>query len=64
MELELINHVAVEKSVRARIALRVNPDVDPQTHPYISTGLKKNKFGISIDEAFDVYAHAVDASGH
>ncbi|MBM4311388.1 MAG: diaminopimelate decarboxylase [Deltaproteobacteria bacterium] len=57
-ELELINRVASEKGARARIALRVNPDVDPRTHPYISTGLKKNKFGVSIDEALDVYARA------
>ena len=63
MELELINQVAVEKAVRARVALRVNPDVDPQTHPYISTGLKKNKFGISIDDACDVYARAVAMQG-
>jgi len=62
-ELELINQVAAEKGVRARIALRVNPDVDPQTHPYISTGLKKNKFGISIDDAFDVYVQAAAMKG-
>lgn len=67
-ELELINQVAAEKGVRARVALRVNPDVDPQTHPYISTGLKKNKFGISIEDAFDVYGRAaalkaVDVAG-
>jgi diaminopimelate decarboxylase len=57
-ELELISRVAAAKGIRARIALRVNPDVDPQTHPYISTGLKKNKFGISIDEALEVYTRA------
>ncbi len=57
-ELELISRVASEKGARARIALRVNPDVDPQTHPYISTGLKKNKFGVSIDDAFEVYERA------
>ena len=62
-ELELINQVAAEKSTRARVALRVNPDVDPQTHPYISTGLKKNKFGISIDDAFDVYVQAAAMKG-
>jgi diaminopimelate decarboxylase len=62
-ELELINQVATEKGVRARVALRVNPDVDPQTHPYISTGLKKNKFGISIDDAFDVYVQAAAMKG-
>jgi diaminopimelate decarboxylase len=62
-ELELINQVASETGVRARVALRVNPDVDPQTHPYISTGLKKNKFGISIDDAFDVYVRAAAMKG-
>ena len=62
-ELDLIDQIAVEKGVRARIALRVNPDVDPQTHPYISTGLKKNKFGISIDDAFDVYVRAAQMQG-
>ena len=45
---------------RARIALRVNPDVDPKTHPYISTGLKKNKFGIDIEQALKSYARARD----
>jgi len=43
---------------RARIALRVNPDIDPRTHPYISTGLKENKFGIAIDEALEHYQTA------
>ncbi|MBI3782631.1 MAG: diaminopimelate decarboxylase, partial [Deltaproteobacteria bacterium] len=45
-ELDSLNHVAGELAVKARVALRVNPDVDPQTHPYISTGMKKSKFGI------------------
>ena len=54
-ELERINNVAREMGKTARIALRVNPDVDPQTHPYISTGLATAKFGISIDAALDVY---------
>jgi diaminopimelate decarboxylase len=56
-ELHLVNAVAGEMGARARIALRVNPDVDPKTHPYISTGLKKSKFGIDIaqaGEAFDL----------
>jgi diaminopimelate decarboxylase len=57
-ELELISRVAAGRGEQARVALRVNPDVDPQTHPYISTGLKKNKFGISIDSAFEVYVRA------
>ncbi|HAU67925.1 MAG TPA: diaminopimelate decarboxylase [Gammaproteobacteria bacterium] len=54
-ELKRINSVALELGKTARIALRVNPDVDPQTHPYISTGLATAKFGISIDAALEVY---------
>jgi diaminopimelate decarboxylase len=57
-ELERINDVAVSKGRIAPISLRVNPDVDAQTHPYISTGLKENKFGIDIDAAVDVYLRA------
>lgn len=57
-ELSLLNEVAGKTGRRARIALRVNPDVDPKTHPYISTGLKKNKFGIPIDSALDEYRRA------
>ena len=49
-----------EPGARARIALRVNPDVDPKTHPYISTGLKKNKFGIDIEQALKSYERARD----
>jgi len=59
-ELEALNHQAAARGVKARIALRVNPDVDPKTHPYISTGLKKNKFGIDVDLALQAYAHARD----
>src|SRR5690606_18719193 len=44
-ELEVLSEVAVEMGVKAPVSLRVNPDVDPKTHPYISTGLKGNKFG-------------------
>ena len=47
-ELERINRIATELGVRAPISIRCNPDVDPKTHPYISTGLKNNKFGIAI----------------
>src|SRR3990170_1137408 len=54
-ELETIDAVARTMRRRAPIALRVNPDVDPKTHPYISTGLKKNKFGIHIDQAIRDY---------
>lgn len=57
-ELEVLAQVAAEKGCKANISLRVNPDVDAQTHPYISTGLKENKFGISIDRAPAVYRRA------
>lgn len=57
-ELEAINARAAYLGRRAGIALRVNPDVDPKTHPYISTGLKKNKFGVDIDSAVKSYEQA------
>ena len=57
-ELERLNEAAQSMGVQASISLRVNPDVDAQTHPYISTGLKENKFGISIDRAEEVYLKA------
>lgn len=57
-ELEAINARAAKMGTTARIALRVNPDVDPKTHPYISTGLKKNKFGIDIEQALVAYQRA------
>ena len=57
-ELDAIAAVAAAARARARIALRVNPDVDPKTHPYISTGLKKNKFGVPMDTAAGLYARA------
>ncbi|MCQ2987882.1 diaminopimelate decarboxylase [Pseudomonas tremae] len=57
-ELERLQDVAAELNVRAPISLRVNPDVDAGTHPYISTGLKENKFGIAIAAAEDVYIRA------
>jgi len=62
-ELHVINDVAKELGNRARIALRVNPDIDPKTHPYISTGLKKSKFGIEISKALDVYKEASRMEG-
>jgi diaminopimelate decarboxylase len=61
-ELERIQTVASELGLVAPISLRVNPDVDAGTHPYISTGLKENKFGISIEEAPKLYAHAATLS--
>ncbi|TRN10166.1 diaminopimelate decarboxylase [Vibrio fluvialis] len=54
-ELERLNQVAGEMGVKAPISLRINPDVDAKTHPYISTGLRDNKFGIAFDRAPDVY---------
>ncbi|MFB3816072.1 MAG: diaminopimelate decarboxylase [Candidatus Methylomirabilales bacterium] len=54
-ELRAINDVAAGMGVKARIALRVNPDVDAKTHPYISTGLKQSKFGIDITRALEEY---------
>ncbi|MDG6895264.1 diaminopimelate decarboxylase [Volucribacter amazonae] len=57
-ELERINQVAGRLNKIAPISLRVNPDVDAHTHPYISTGLKENKFGISVEQAPAVYAKA------
>jgi diaminopimelate decarboxylase len=60
-ELMLLEQVAAEKGVRAPVSLRVNPDVDAKTHPYISTGLKDNKFGIAIEDATDVYQLIADS---
>lgn len=57
-ELERIAGIASELGMRAPVSLRVNPDVDPKTHPYISTGLKENKFGIPVDEAMQLYRRA------
>lgn len=62
-ELTRLAALAVDMGKTARIALRVNPDVDPQTHPYISTGLKENKFGIAMDEALSLYQHAATLDG-
>jgi len=59
-ELERLNQVAAAMNKIAPVSLRVNPDVDANTHPYISTGLKENKFGIAIDEAITLYQAAND----
>jgi len=61
-ELTRINEVATALGKRAAVALRVNPDVDANTHPYISTGLKENKFGIAIEQAVAVYEQAAKLS--
>ena len=57
-ELEMLNQIAAELGVTAPVSLRVNPDVDAKTHPYISTGLKENKFGIAVDNAIEAYVLA------
>ncbi|WP_341939591.1 diaminopimelate decarboxylase [Marinimicrobium sp. C2-29] len=62
-ELEQLSQVASELGQVANISLRVNPDVDAQTHPYISTGLKENKFGIDIERAPAVYRRASELPG-
>jgi diaminopimelate decarboxylase len=57
-ELERIQAMGKKHAIRARVALRVNPDIDPKTHPYIATGLKKSKFGISVAEALPLFEYA------
>ncbi len=58
-EMEALNEVAGSMGVTAPVSFRINPDVDPQTHPYISTGMKKSKFGIAIDPAAAAYRRAI-----
>lgn len=58
-ELSAINEIAASVGKKAPISLRVNPDVDPQTHPYISTGMKKAKFGVDIKKSLETYKKAV-----
>ena len=62
-ELEVLSEVASEMGTRAPVSLRVNPDVDPKTHPYISTGLKGNKFGIAHRDALRAYQRAASLPG-
>ena len=59
-ELERLNEVAGSHGRKAPISLRVNPDVDAKTHPYISTGLKENKFGVAFEEALALYRRAAE----
>jgi len=63
LELDRLNTLASARGVRAPISLRVNPDVDAQTHPYISTGLKENKFGVSTEDARALYRKAAELPG-
>ena len=62
-ELDVLNEVAVAEGRRAPVSIRINPNVDPKTHPYISTGLKGNKFGIAHDRAVHAYKHAASLPG-
>lgn len=62
-ELDRLSRIAVEQGVTAPVSLRVNPDVDANTHPYISTGLRENKFGITIDQAVEAYERAAGLPG-
>lgn len=59
-ELRRIDHLAGAMGVAAPVALRINPDIDSRTHPYISTGLRENKFGIDLETAFALYRRAAD----
>jgi diaminopimelate decarboxylase len=62
-ELTLIDEIARAEGARARVGVRVNPDIDPQTHPYIATGLRTSKFGIPYREAREVYRRAAASPG-
>ncbi len=62
-ELEVLNTVALAEGSRAPVSIRVNPNVDPKTHPYISTGLKGNKFGVAHERTVAVYRHAASLPG-
>ena len=62
-ELDVLSEVALELGTKAPVSIRVNPNVDPKTHPYISTGLKGNKFGVAHDHTLRVYQHAATLAG-
>lgn len=62
-ELEVLNDVALAMAVRAPVSIRVNPNVDPKTHPYISTGLKSSKFGIAHERVIPTYQRAATLKG-
>lgn len=62
-ELALLDERAQSAKKRARVALRVNPDVDPLTHPYISTGMRKNKFGIDVERSVQLYRTTIKMAG-
>ena len=62
-ELDVLSDVALAMGLRAPVSIRVNPNVDPKTHPYISTGLKGNKFGVAHEDAVRIYRHAASLDG-
>jgi diaminopimelate decarboxylase len=62
-ELDVLSEVAAAMNLHAPVSIRVNPDVDPKTHPYISTGLKDNKFGVAHEDALRIYQHAASLKG-
>ncbi len=62
-ELEVLNQVALSMGLRAPVSIRVNPNVDPKTHPYISTGLKNSKFGVAHERVLPCYRHAAALAG-
>jgi len=62
-ELDVLSQVAGTLQLRAPVSIRVNPNVDPKTHPYISTGLKGNKFGVAHEDALRIYQHAAALPG-
>ena len=62
-ELDVLSSVAEAMGLRAPVSIRVNPNVDPKTHPYISTGLKSNKFGVAHEEALRIYQYAASLKG-
>jgi diaminopimelate decarboxylase len=62
-ELDVLSSVAAAMGLTAPVSIRVNPNVDPKTHPYISTGLKGNKFGVAHEEALRIYQHAASLKG-
>ncbi len=62
-ELDVLSEVALAMGRIAPVSIRVNPNVDPKTHPYISTGLKGNKFGVAHEEALRIYQHAASLKG-
>ena len=62
-ELDVLSSVAQSMGTTAPVSIRVNPNVDPKTHPYISTGLKGNKFGVAHEDALRIYQHAASLKG-